>query len=79
MVSKDVALVSIQVLVEVFNTPNNCKSFQFCDTIVPLMGLHSAASVGNGVCSTIWVLLCQNYSQADPRGICLQYEFQREI
>ena len=74
-VSKDVALVYIQVQTQVLNAPNNCKSFRFCDAIFSLVGLHFVASIGSGMCSTIWVLLYQNCFKADPRGVCLQYEF----
>ena len=69
------ALVSIQELTEVLNTSNNCKKLQFCDAIFSLVGLHFVASIGSGMCKTIWVLLYQNCFKADPRGVCLQYEF----
>ena len=78
MVSDELERCSSQVMVEMLDCPNNCKSFELGSSIVAFGSRGAAARIGNGVVLSIYHLR-EYCSKSEGTGICLEDEFFGEV
>ena len=78
MVSDELERCSSEVMVEMLDCPNNCKSFKLGSSIVAFSSRGAVARIGNGAVFSIYHLR-EYCSKSKGTGIRLEDKFFGEV